>query len=209
MATAVVTYGAALVHSRWQPRQGGRAIRNRILASAKYEKWLKNCPGIAADGSDTPPRPDAYCVKDGAMLDIETAVLINRDYVEYEECGPLPDQPCVTKVALGTLEQVPESIARCVGQIADKLRHGGLSRNGAIKRIDDGEFLIAYEPGMEIGSKPLQTRTCAMAEDARPQEIVFEIDGPQLDGSDVNEPKSEPIRLVNLRRLVTRATLGS
>ena len=207
MATAIVTFGAALLRSRWALQESGPAIRNRILASAIYNPDLKSCPNIRQAGSASPPDPKDYCVKDGAKLDIETSLLIARDYIEYDDCGPAGDQQCSRKVSLGELVSVPPAITSspCVGQIADKLRHSGLSLNGALKRAEGNSFLFAYESGLEVGSKPLQTAFCDVAPDDQSQQIEFDVSGKQMSGPDVTQPRTEMIRLSKLKRLVTRS----
>jgi hypothetical protein len=198
MATAIVTFAAALVRSQWKPRLGAAAIRNRILASAQYIPALQRCFRVVRENQ-------GYCVKDGAMLDIPAAVNVSRDLIEFDECGSAT-APCKPTIALGTVER-PEPLLSCMADddLSSTLNYQDLSFNSAFKRVEPGKFLVQYESGWQVGEEQLNTKPqlCDLTS-VGDAEINFVVEGPQLDGRSVasSEPKRIPVK--NLIRLVTR-----
>ena len=202
MATAVVSFAAAMVRSRWG-KATAVGLRNRLLASARYEKDLDTCakvgPELLHEFSSRP-----YCVRNGAMLDIEAALLVTKDFIEFQECEDPSGTKCVTKTAVGRLINVPEFILKCDGIRPLKI-YAGLSRNGAIKKMSDGRFLVGVEGGLEVGAEPLTWSECAPP--AGEQLIEFEAEGEQLQGDPATPAKKLPaIELSRLVRLVTKAS---
>jgi len=204
MATAVVTFAAALVSSQWSESAGAIAIRNRILSSARYNPVLQRCAKL----TDSPAAsdPQAYCVKDGAMLDITAAASVARDFIEYDECGGAAAAPCRPTIAFGTLQQQAQPLLSCIGddERANKLAYQGLTKNGAAKRISPDTFLIDWEPAFRVGDQPLSSKLCTVpaGSDA---EILFQAEKPRSDPRTPADTELRHIRLKDLRRLVIRA----
>lgn len=208
MATAIVSFAAALVRSQWPADPSAIAIRNRILSSARYNPLLDRCYRLPPLQSGPPVAAPPYCVRDGAMLDITAAVSIGRDLVEYDECGSPAPAGCKPTLALGNLEEQPTSPFRdCLldEEIPTKMVSGGLSRNGAAKRIDQDSFLIDWEGGNSVGEAVLNSKTCTLPPGSGDFEFLFRVKGPQPDSRSMESPDPRHIRLKDLNRLVIRA----
>jgi hypothetical protein len=204
MAAAVVSFAAALLRSRWN-NISAVGLRNRLLASARYEYQLAHCEGRSRE-------TDTDCVQWGSMLDIEAALLLNRDYVEYEECPPGAAEPgasrkeCVMKTAVGRVDDLSRVFGRCTkSSVTEPMQYGGLSLNAAVKRTKDGPYLLFFEPAGEVGLSEIKVNDkCTPPSDA-PDEIVFTPRGEQLDGTMADPNKQLPIKTRDLVRIVLRA----
>lgn len=203
MATALVSFTAALVRARWNSGYNvGFSLRNRLIASARYNSALTKGQGRCNTASNFD------CVQDGNMLDMEAAVLVNRDFIEYRTCtGTGELHQCVVRTAIGNFVASPRSVSACtITNILPTARYGqtGLSFNGAIKRRADGSFLIYYEPAASIGMAEVKTEPCpGVATDA--DKFVFTPKGIQLDGSTAPADKLELLS-DEVLRIVVRAT---
>lgn len=200
MATAVTSFAAALVRSRWDLRSHvGISLRNRLISSARYNRDLAEC-GLRQDGKD--------CVQFGSMLDIEAAVLVNRDFIEFRSCpADANEGPCKTRTAVGTLVSTPDFLGICMTSVYAPLpKYGGgngLTFNGSVKHLEGNRYQIFYEPGPKVGMKKVQAKICES--DGPPSErVVFRVEGVQLDGG---AAPSEPLDLPmsSVERIVVRA----
>lgn len=215
MATAIVSFAAALVRSRWDlPGNVGTSLRNRLISSARLEPKLLGCASLAIGGPCTNPCRDTLgkvdCVRDGNMLDIEAAVLLNRDYIEYRTCaGDGAGTECPIRIAVGTVRRTPEFLGTCMearllnAQLYGGEQRRGLTHNGAIKQMRPGIFRVFYEPG-QVGKKPIEVETCPAPGGSADETVVFQPRGMQLDGAPAAaEPIEVPISQV--LRIVARA----
>ncbi|MEI9849928.1 MAG: S8 family serine peptidase [Sphingomonas sp.] len=202
MSTAVVTFAAALVRSQWGAVRGA-ALRHRLLVSARYESQLAQCDRAKAQTNvDTDPKE---CVSGGAMLDIEAAVIVRKDLIEYEECPGDSGKNCTRLTAVGNLSTVPQSIAGCIyPRPYPSMGYAGLTYNGAVKRIAKGRYAIASEAGQEVGRVPLRWDPCPVPEANSSDLILFDVTGLQLGGNTVDVPQRREIKISQLHRIVTR-----
>lgn len=199
MATAVVTFAAALVRSQLEYATG-TGLRNRLLASARYEPQLAQCERSAAKTKEMDaPRE---CVSHGAMLDIAAAIVVRRDLIEYEECPAESAKGCKTVTAVGELFSVPRALTRCIGE--QDMEYRGLSLNSGVKRVVRGTYLVASETGQEVGRLPLHWDSCPVSEAEESELVEFKVTGLQLNGQPVSQPSMIQIKTSQLVRLVTR-----
>lgn len=202
MSTAIVSFAAALVRSQWEASSGS-ALRNRLLVSARYSPLLAKCSRVRSKSTDD-EGPDE-CVAHGSMLDIETAVMVSKDVFEYEDCANRIGKRCSTITAVGSISSVPQSLSRCATPRPDpRVMYAGLTRNAAIKRIEDGSFMVAFEPGQLVGKQPLHWTPCPRPDVSTSNPISFTVSGLQPDGSKVQDRRID-IESSRLVRLVTRA----
>lgn len=199
MATAVVSFAAALVRARWTvPNNVGISLRNRLLSSARFN------PKLVKGGCHA---RNVNCVQFGSMLDIEAAVLINRDFIEYRNCTGQDDaRRCVTRTAIGTLVRSPPFVTGCLsGTLETAKLYGetGLTRNGALKHEDGNSFRLFYEPGAKVGMEEIATEVCASPPGA-PTLFEFQPQGLQLDGS-MSSADRLSVSTDDLVRVVVRA----
>lgn len=201
MSTAVVSFAAALLRSQWDTSLGA-ALRHRLLVSARYEPRLAECDRAASQTKiDTDPRE---CVDHGAMLDIEAAVIMRKDLIEYEDCPDQPGKNCTKHELVGSLSAMPQSLLRCLHLNGfPGMTYFGLTKNAAIKRIADGSFAIVIEPGHGVGRVPLRWSSCPSADADSSDTIRFRVGGLQLDGT-VSPEQEIPVQTNRLIRLVTR-----
>lgn len=201
MSTAVVTFAAALLRSQWESARGV-GLRNRLLAAARYEPQLAKCPRAR---ERTKIRTDpAECVGHGAMLDIAASIIVRRDLIEYEECPDDSGKRCTTLTAVGDLTSVPMPITSCISPPQQPIEYRGLTRNGAVKRIAAGNYLIASEVGHEPGRKELSWNACPVSAEGLSEPIRFKVNGLQLNSDTAPAPKTLEIKVSQLVRLVTR-----
>lgn len=203
MSTAVVSFASALVRSQWDAATGA-AVRQRLLVSARYEPQLSLCDRARArTGIVSDPKE---CVRYGAMLDIEAAMLTRKDLLEYEVCADDSEMDCRTAIAVGELKAVTPSLVECIETKPDPaLAYGGISRNGAVKRVAKGRYLIATEAGQAVGRVPLNWDMCDVSAEKAAEELRFDVAGLQLDGTTADTTQTLSVRLARVRRIVTRA----
>lgn len=202
MSTAVVTFAAALLRSQWESARG-LGLRNRLLAAAHYEPQLAKCGREKAKTGYS--KDPIECVEHGARLDIAAAILVNRDLIEYEECPDESGKGCTSLTAVGGLIAVPPSIINCdYPQPPTSIEYRGLTKNGAVKRVAMGNFLVVSETGQEPGQYPSRWDSCKVPKAETSELIRFQVTGLQLSGETVPAPKNLEIKVSQLVRLVTR-----
>lgn len=201
MAAAVVTFAASLVRSRWDLRYGaGISLRNRLIASARLNPHLLagGCPSIG----------QVDCVQNGNTLDIETAVLLNRDMIEYRHCAePHEADRCPVRTLIGTLISSPASLRLCTAPslLGTKPRYEqtGLTYNGAVKARGKGTFSVFHEPGAKVGVSEIVVKSCDLATSGG-DAFSFRPAGLQLDGSAAPDEVLH-VQVEDVVRIVTRA----
>lgn len=200
MATAVVSYAAALVRSRWgnAPTNTGISLRNRLISSARFSEELSQC-GFTDPGRE--------CVKYGSMLDIEAALLLNRDFIEYETCDDQAGATrCTRHTAVGRIMRGPSFLGECLSNaVPEQLffynKEVGLTYDGSIKRIAPGSFRLFFEKGQKVGSYAIEQTVCQASAQPVQADLAFTPQGLQLDGSTaadgaINIPVNRLIRIV-------------
>lgn len=177
MATAVVSFGAGLVKSVWE-RADGNMLASRIIASSSFNQDILNCKGLSPTNrniltSNSPTRninlenwANSACIRFGSQLDIETAILVDWDYLEWcpiesqvkggksrmegPELGTKFEKCLEPQRAVGKLYKVPNDIlANCalrsnvVGK-DDISRGAGLGPSAAVKGFlsEKGEWTL-------------------------------------------------------------------
>lgn len=200
MSTAVVSFAAALVGSQWDTFLGA-ALRHRLIVSARFEEKLSRCQR-ARDVAKDPTGPQE-CIDHGAKLDIEAAALVSQDMIEYRICDSEGSKACPTKVEVGTLSSVPAAFLDCLEVRGGSLEYRSLTRNAAIKRVDNGKFEIVTETGNKIGAQPLRWDNCTITDTNANDPIKFTVSGLQLTG-ETAAPHEILITSKELVRLVTR-----
>ncbi len=214
MATAVVSFAAALVSSR----TGGSAtaIRNRLIVSAQFDRGLVNCERRDIEYQQNPDAALPACVAYGSKLDIPVALLIRKDFIEYRDCPDQDGKKRCVKTAVGNLVAIPPTLAACV-TISPAVAHGntGMSLNSAIKIAErkmkpderkadnDSDILLMFEGGTQVGKRGLTVqRQCGMP----PPDGLFRFEkiGLQLDEPGAATPTTFDVAAEDLIRVVTR-----
>lgn len=108
-AAAVVSFAAALIRSRWLDA-GPSELRERLMVASRYSRDLYD--GCKSDENGVPKR--VGCVRNGSALDIEMALYLDTDALEYcvDEAGRAADN-CATRIVVGTLERAPTTLRDC------------------------------------------------------------------------------------------------
>lgn len=204
MAAAMVSFAASLVKSRWGNEAKGAAIKNRLLVSSRYSRSLAQCfRSFSVLGDDRAPNE---CVRHGAMLDIETAVLLDRDFIEFKVCDNDNRKSCRTMSAAGNLISVPRFFDRCKsGSFHNDMAWRRLTLNGAIKRTGPNNFLVVRSYGQKASrGGPLSWQKCSSNQMGNNEVIVFQRSGRQFDGSEPPTPVDIRVDVGDLVRVVTR-----
>lgn len=206
MAAAMVSFAASLVKSRWGDEAKGAAIKNRILVSSRYSRTLAQCDrSYSALGEDRAPNE---CVQHGALLDIEAALLLDRDFIEFTICDSDNRKSCRTISAVGNLISVPQFFERdrCKsGQFHYDMLWRRLTLNGAIKRTGPNEFLVVRSFGQKASrGSALSWQKCPTNQRGSNEAIIFQRSGRQLDGSETPVPEDIRVEVKDLVRVVTR-----
>lgn len=189
MAAPIVSFAAALLMRLWHdptPEQ----IRDRLMASARFEERLLNCG--RSDGprpvkpAATPATGDG-CVRYGSRLDIPTALMLATDVLEHR------DRNGDLVRTYGRLVATPTPLAECAHPSSETMPHGS-----ALRRRGD-QFLILRPREDGDGLESVQ---CA-ATDGQGA-LVMRREGPQPDGSDA-PPRDLTVALKHVERLVRRS----
>jgi hypothetical protein len=197
-AAAIVSFGAALLKSRWTEALP-KELRERLIASSRYSE--AQASGCFVE-SDRGAKSKEACVRHGSVLDIEMALFYDTDAIEYCKDESAVPGACETQIILGKITAVPEAFL--CGE--DRARSGntGLTKSTGIRFIRDHEFQVIYRRLRP--SQPNETLTADGCEHVRATDDVFTIKREGIQPGDVDRP-SEPVQIPvrSIVRVVTRS----
>jgi hypothetical protein len=187
-AAAIVSFGAALLRSRWAALPND--LRERLIVSSRYSDAL-------ARGCE--PRG---CVRWGSVLDIEMALYLDADAVEY--CVAVDGDAsgdCPTRIALGRLEAIPEGLTTCIQTTLERNDGGetSLPPSSGVRITSAGRYQIIYrKQGLGDG----ETLASCAALDVEKGLFKLKTLKDQPDGAIEEELELSPLRV---KRVVTRS----
>ncbi|QCB38962.1 hypothetical protein E5554_14700 [Sphingobium sp. PAMC28499] len=211
-AAAIVSFAAVLLKS-YSGIDKVNDLRERLITSSRYSWKL--------DIGCHERKPKAACVKWGSVLDIEAALYVDQDMIEYcvdEPVGsPVADKRpaalgCTTRIALGKITSLPSAVTQCIDPPPYKPESTGvrLSRPAGVRIMPSGKYQVIYRYQL-IGNTDSLT-ACENA-DAPTDNFAFtplpakdQPDGaPIQNGSPVPDGQSWEVPPSRVVRVVTRS----